>query len=797
MEKIKIENLSFSYPNDTKKALDDISLSINEGEFLVIFGKSGCGKSTLLKQLKPILSPNGERKGEIVFEGQDILSLSPLEQAEKIGYVFQEPDSQLVTDMVWHELSFSLESLGYSNSQIRGRISEISSYFGIETWFYEKTSSLSGGQKQLLNLASVMVSEPSIILLDEPTSQLDPISAQNLLNAIYKINRELGITIVITEHRLDKVLPLCDRAIAMEDGKILSTGTPLEIGKKLYENKNQMLHSLPTPMQIFYSKKNDSICPLTIREGREWLGDIPKLDKIKEKDENIVDKTIAFELKDVWFRYDKSLPDILKGTTLSIHNKEIYSLVGGNGSGKTTLLSVIAGFNVAYAGKIKNPYNKKIGYLPQNPQGLFIRRNVMEELYDGLGVKFPTKEQTDRLNSLIELFNLSHLLNKHPYDLSGGEAERLALLKVLLTQPEILLLDEPTKGLDTPMKIKLANILKKLSEDGTTIVIVSHDIEFCAKHSTRCGLFFDGKIVSEGFPREFFSQKSYYTTEAHKMSKGIIENAITDEDIITAIDGEIIKTDTPSTPNPIKKNEKKPEIKRSKSKKDSSKGQILSLAILLILVPLTILFGAYYLNDQKYYFISLSVILEALITFFLMFERKKPKARELVVISVICAIAVVGRTAFSFIPQFKPVVAIIIITGICFGGETGFLVGAVTGFVSNFFFGQTPLTPWQMFAFGITGLVAGIFYRRKGITKNRLLLSLFGFIITIVLYGGIMNFSMLVVARTIISLESVLLCLASGLPYDIIHGLSTGVFLLFMAVPMIRILERIKIKYGL
>ena len=865
VEKIKIKNLIFSYPNSEKTALNDINLTINQGEFVTICGKSGCGKSTLLRHLKPILTPHGKTSGEIYFNGKSIYDLSDREQAENIGFVMQNPDNQIVTDKVWHELVFGLESLGINSAEIRSKAAEMASFFGIQNWFYENVANLSGGQKQILNLASVMVMNPTLLLLDEPSSQLDPISAHDFFTMLERINTELGVTIILSEHNLSEVFPLSDKVVVMEDGKITAENTPYKIGEEL--KQNSMFAALPTPTKIYYSLGNNSgNCPITIRDGHKWLEKQQINEHFEFKSEkNRINTEPILELKDVWFRYEKNSDDILKGLSFKVHENEFYAIVGGNGVGKSTALSVISKINKPYRGKVFINDDTKVAVMPQNPQSLFLKKSVLEELYDAV-FDVEKEKRKNEIEYVMKLCELDNLLENHPYDLSGGEQQRVALAKMLLRKPDLLVLDEPTKGLDACFKRKLAMILKSLQKNGMTVLMVTHDIEFCAEYADICAMFFDGNIVSEAPPRKFFAENNFYTTSAKRMADGIIENAVLDKDIIRALGGEAEDlTETNDELNYIlpkktvikqgKKEYKKLNvhnvvlgivfvilfvmtqclfcgrydnwknyvaqtisilfiatamfnliprkklgkelIQNEKSKRKISKRTKIATLLILFLIPITIFIGIYYLGDKKYYFISLLIILETMIPFAFAFENRKPKARELVIISSLCAIGVVGRTAFFMLPQFKPVAAIVIISGVAFGGETGFLVGAITAFVSNFFFGQGPWTPWQMFSFGIIGFLAGIMFQKGILRKTKTDMCVFGFLVTFVIYGGIMNPASVIMWQSNININMVLSSYVMGMPFDFIHAVSTVFFLFFAAEPMLEKLERIKIKYGL
>jgi energy-coupling factor transporter ATP-binding protein EcfA2 len=549
MELFKIENLSFTYPSMEKKALNDIKLDVKSGEFITICGKSGCGKSTLLRQLKTVLCPYGEKTGAVLFEGKNLNDIDQREQASKIGFVLQNVESQIVTDKVWHELAFGLESLGFDNKTIRLRVAEMASFFGIGSWFHKNVNELSGGQKQLLNLASIMAMQPSVLILDEPTSQLDPIAASEFLETLAKINREIGTTIIITEHRLEEVLSLSTRLVVMKQGEILYDDIPERVGEKLKNSMDDMFNSMPSPMQIYAHLETDLKCPITVKDGREFLSQFVEgksITNINQKasleNEN---KDVVIKLKEVYFKYEKNGEDVIKNLSFEVFKGETFAIVGGNGSGKTTALSLISTLNIPYSGKVeingKNiaKYKKNelffenLGVLPQNPQSLFVEKTVYLDLMNMFDDKKLSNEQKDdKIREIAKLIEIEHILQQHPFDLSGGEQQRAALAKVLLLNPKILLLDEPTKGIDNHFKFKLMDILNKLKFQGVTVVLVSHDIEFCANFADRCGMFFDGSLITVNNTNEFFSGNSFYTTAANRMSRHIFKNTVTNKDVI-------------------------------------------------------------------------------------------------------------------------------------------------------------------------------------------------------------------------------------------------------------------------
>lgn len=898
---VAIKNLTFTYPGRDRPVLQNIDLTVRPGEFVVLCGPSGCGKTTLLRQLKPTLAPHGILSGEICFQGTALSALDQREAAAKIGFVLQSPENQIVTDKVWHELAFGLESLGFDTPAIRLRVAEMASFFGIQTWFYKEVMELSGGQKQLLALASVMALQPSLLILDEPTSQLDPIAAADFLATVGKINRELGVTVILTEHRLEEAFPLASRAVVMDQGRILSEGTPAAVGESLRRQGHGMFQAMPVPMRIWAGVESSMTCPVTVREGREWLSRMELKGSLPQEPDPPIREQPAVELEEVWFKYEKDAPDIIKGLSFRAYPGELTAILGGNGTGKTTTLSLLAGLNTPYRGRVKingtelgkippgRLFDRFLGVLPQNPQNLFVAKTVREDLLEillesGMG----KEEKQKKLRNMVALCRLEGLLDAHPYDLSGGEQQRAALAKVLLLQPRILLLDEPTKGLDAEFKAVFAAILRQLTAAGVSVVMVSHDIEFCAEYADRCALFFDGGIVTENSPRAFFSGNSFYTSAANRMSRHVLPEAVTVNDVVQALGG------SPLPPPELPGNggeyhlEESPgligsraavkrltplrmgvlcitgvaflltlllmvlnwegfssfisggteavavagdpmlvwryvglmlafglevvsaaaalswgrgredwAVQTAQSSRKLSRRSLAAAVVVLLAIPMTIYIGIYFFGDRKYYFISLLIILEAMLPFALIFERRKPQARELVIIAVLCAIGVAGRVAFFMLPQFKPVIAIAIIAGVAFGGETGFLVGAVTGFVSNMFFGQGPLTPWQMFAFGVIGFLAGVLFRKGLLLRSRTALCVFGGLSAFLIYGGLMNPAVLLTNQPSPTLDMLWPYYLQGIPFDLIHAVATVVFLYIAAEPMLEKLDRIKEKYGL
>ena len=1249
-----LEDFRFGYASTDADALKGVSLEVRQGDFFVLFGLSGCGKSTLLRCLKPSLKPAGRSGGSAFFFGEPLERLDPRSDAARIGFVSQDPEDQIVTDKVWHELAFGLESLGFDGDEIRRRVAETAAFFGIGGWFRKSTSELSGGHKQLLNIASAMVTRPDVLLLDEPSSRLDPIASEELFSALTRINRELGTTIILSEHRLDEAFASAGRTAVMHDGRIIRDGTPRDVAEYLcgrqdltrnsgnienfrrgltvvtdeknddekaelrnsenienilrktddttseesvggqsaqqnsenIENIQQksidaagenfvyrqsmpqnsennvnnnpkptdeasnsrgvpsisarertaLAESLPAYLRIGALLGEDTPTMMSARRAVENLRDAGKLrtacrsaknvgirssenfrepcpsmkNGVTNAPENLrvpshsaknggtphpenlraAEKTcadvstgagfggkITLKAEDVWFSYDGE--PVVRGLDLSVREGEILALIGGNGSGKTTVLRLLAGLIEPDRGDVFR--RSRVAMLPQEPRRLFVKSTLREELFGKSGRKpvfggasasisdnmrgenltpsasisdsvhgenltlsasIPDSARGENLtpsasisdgrhtgtqsppasildgrhneisspsasipggchvetqppsasipdnaaaiesalsssvpadrengslisdnpsentafseniitiNDAIELCGLRGLLERHPLDLSGGELQRAGIAKLLACGAEILLLDEPTKGTDAAFRRVFAGLLLSLKAAGKTVVIVSHDLEFCAETADRVAMFFDGAIVSEGTPREFFGSSRFYTTTASRIARGCCDAITTSEllfacgraeppsreifqqtdkeaagrcphadgcaekpentpaigakseqtrrtaaanihsensgniavkNVCTKNPGNTTANDFSESYEPVPAGrgfgkrlaalKKSPETetadaadargnRRRKTLRKAvafvsaacaaaicvramtvsdltavlSEGgseQILLALLLavsltalavalgggggftrtaprmersallfgglsLALVPPTLIFGGIFLEDRKYYFVSLAVLAETMLAFFAFFEWKKPKAREIAVAASLCALGIAGRAAFFMLPQFKPVAAVVIAAGVSLGGGTGFLVGSVTMLASNMIFSQGPWTPWQMFAMGLVGFIAGLLsgWLRGG--KGRL--CAFGAVSVLVVYGGIMNLSSALIWSAEPNAGTILSFFVTGFPLDCVHAAATALFLWFGAAPLVERLDRLRVKYGL
>ena len=529
---LETKNLSFKYL-DNSFTLSDINFSLDKGDFCLVVGKTGCGKTTLLKLLKKEITPSGELKGLVKIDGFDLKDYD----SSKIVYMFQNPSRQIVSDKVYHEIVFGLEARGLEKGVIETKLAEIVNYLDINDLLEKHTMELSGGEAQLVSLASLLVLDPEVILLDEASSQLNPLTRKKFLEILKRINQDFGITIILVEHNLEDVLEFTDKIIVLDKGKMIYFGLKEEAINFLASNK-QYFAFLPKTLQI--SKYLDLGSLLHLKDVKEAL-------KNKYKNEiNFSYETKVFEkeiikAEDLYYRYSKKEKDVLEKLSLTVYDNEILGLVGGNGVGKTTLLKNLAGIRSFYSGKIeienKNIrkykgnilYKNLIAYLPQDPLTLFLKRTVGEDL------EYYVKSlDLDKalLEKLLVKFDLKPLLEMSPYDLSGGELQKAAFTKILLSKPKILFLDEPTKGMDFSLREELKEILMDLKAKGATIIIATHDLEFIASVADRVGIMFNGKVLSLTDSHSFFSNSNFYTTVASLASRDLYDKVITVPELV-------------------------------------------------------------------------------------------------------------------------------------------------------------------------------------------------------------------------------------------------------------------------
>lgn len=537
MEIATMKQVTFTYPGETNPALSDLTFTIEEGSFVLVCGKSGSGKSTLLRLFKQELAPVGKREGVTAVFGKPVGEEAPALCAAQVGFVMQHPETQIVTDTVWHELAFGLENIGLPNSVIRRRVAETTHFFGIGSWFEKSVHELSGGQKQVLNLAAVMAMQPKMIILDEPTAQLDPIAAKEFLSALFRVNQELGTTVIVSEHRLEDVLPLCNQVLYLEKGTLAFQGCAQEFAEQLMKTENIFSSALPAATQIAYIFGKPNHLPLHVRDGRQYLQScritaIPP--SAPHSTPKAVKATASLSAKHIWYRYHKEDPFVLQNMSISFFSGRIHALVGANGSGKSTLLTLLSGAYKPNRGKIEVQSGKRIAMLAQDPKALFVCDSVLDDLMEC------SPKGSSRREIAVEMaqsLGLSHLLHRHPYDLSGGEMQKAALGKLLLLQPDILLLDEPTKGLDAFAKEEFASILTDLKKKGKTLVVVSHDLDFIAQFADDCSMLFQGEITCTDACKPFFEGNSFYTTGVNRVTRGLLPHCVTLEDVYQWRDG--------------------------------------------------------------------------------------------------------------------------------------------------------------------------------------------------------------------------------------------------------------------
>ena len=455
------DDVTFRYLGSHGDVLSGVSMAVPAGAFALLVGGTGSGKSTLLSLAKPQIAPAGDRAGQVRVFGRPVDDLDGAEACE-VGYVFQDPDNQIVCDSVWHEMAFGLENLGTPQGEMRRRVAEASYFFGMGPWFHSDTDSLSGGRKQLLALASTLVMQPRVLLLDEPTAQLDPIAARNFLHALFRVNRELGCTVVVATHEPELMADYATCAFELVDGAV-------------------------RPVEDLGRFK----CEAALAE-RGALCD--------------ANAQAAVSARGAWFRYGRDDDWVLRGLDLEVRQGEVHALVGGNGCGKSTLLALIAGTRRAQRGEVRSAISAK-AMLPQDPKALFAEERVDEELMEwahigGYGA--------DEVQAMMGELGVADRAGLHPYDLSGGQRQMLALGKLLLVHPRLLLLDEPTKGLDRTARERVAGMIEAARRDGVTVIVSTHDLAFVRRVADRVSLMFDGELACTEPVGEFFRNNLFY-----------------------------------------------------------------------------------------------------------------------------------------------------------------------------------------------------------------------------------------------------------------------------------------------
>lgn len=527
MQKICVKNWGFCYPNSQTPALSNVCFSVEPGAFTLLYGDSGSGKSTLLCHMKREMAPCGTQTGKIEIGGVAVSEMTDRQSAQKIGYVGQMPQTQIVTDTVWHELAFGLENLGQSQQTMRRRVAEIAHFFGIESWFRQKTETLSGGQKQLLNLASALVMQPQILVLDEPMAQLDPVAAGQFLQALLQVNRELGVTIFLCEHNLEEVLPICSQVLYLKDGTLAFDGPPQAFLQAMaQDDETDFFRALPVASRLAVALKQSAPFAMTVQQGRALVKqNREKLHAQSKEASKQPEEKPLLQAKGLWFRYETEQNFVLRDWSLSLYPGQIHALVGGNGCGKSTALAVLSGGLSPQRGKIKRAAQTTL--LLQDTRAMFGYDSIEKELRHTA----ETFGQQAQWDTVLSAMRLTELLGCHPYDVSVGERQRAALAKCLLTGAKALLLDEPTKGMDARAKQQTAQLLYACKQMGRSVFLVSHDLEFAAGIADRCSMMFDGCVIATEEGKVFFTGNPFYTTALHRMTQGLVENCVVWEDL--------------------------------------------------------------------------------------------------------------------------------------------------------------------------------------------------------------------------------------------------------------------------
>lgn len=516
MEYISINNLSYAYGGEKHKALNNINLTVEKGEILLICGKSGSGKSTLGKCISGSI-PNfygGTIEGKISISGIPFETLKHYERAKEVTMVFQDPEKGIMMNKVHREVAFGLENVGIEATQIKRRVWEALEFLGITEIAKKEINKLSGGEKQKVAIASALSYLPNCIIFDEPISQLDPTSSEEVINILSKINKELGITIIIIEQRVQKVFEICDKFLVLENGKVAFYGEKDEFLKR-----DDLIQFMPEYTKLFKNLKLP--IPQNIKDARKILRKIEFEEKAKNP---ILDlKETAIKIKNMGCQYENV--NVLEKINLNIKDGEFLGVIGANGAGKSTLLKSIVGL-VKYSGSIKIFENeikklnmkdicKIVGYVSQNPSDYISKDTVYEELAFTLNNYGITNEKV--IDEVLEMLEIAHIRDKNPRDVSGGEKQRVALASILVLKPKILLLDEPTRGLDSEIKKSLGKFLKILNKSGTTIIMVTHDIDFAAECCNNILTMIKGEIIGYGSKEEVLHNGIFYTTTINKL----------------------------------------------------------------------------------------------------------------------------------------------------------------------------------------------------------------------------------------------------------------------------------------
>lgn len=538
MALLEIQNIKYYYPGSTKSSLNSIDLKIREGEFLLVVGGSGSGKSSLARVIAGLIPEfyGGRLDGKLFFQEEKLKGDDRQILNSHVGIVFQDPEKQLVMTSVEAEIAFGLENLGLNQQEMFRRVAEVMSFLNLTSLRDKFTANLSGGEKQKVALASVVAMQPRILVLDEPTSQLDPVAVGEFLDLVEFLNKELGYTVVLIEQRLERCFHLADRIVVMEQGEIICDGTPGDAARW------QLAHQLPfiPPVAKLFASVNSSVVPLTVRDGRRELHKYLPTVSLQEIPERKVKLTPVNEehtvlaANNIWYSYPGGR-EVVRGQSLCVKEGEFVVILGANGSGKTTLLKLLTGILKPDRGSVQllgqdtrnlslTELGRKVGYLSQNPNDYLFQDTVEDELMFTLNnFQLPDNGICEEI---LKKLNLYDLRQANPRDLSSGERQRVALASILVAGPRLLLLDEPTRGIDYRLKAELGGFLQGITASGGTVVMVTHDVEFAAENADRIVMIFDGMVACDG-PREVMGESIFYAPQMSRLFRGIARGVLT------------------------------------------------------------------------------------------------------------------------------------------------------------------------------------------------------------------------------------------------------------------------------
>ena len=501
---LQVEGVRYAYPETPRPALDDVSLEVEEGELVLVLGESGCGKSTLLRAALGLVPHfhGGRLEGRVVTAGLDTRTHRPAEIAAQAGLVFQDPEAQLVMRRADHEVAFGLENLGCPVNELLTRTEEALAAVGSAELSERQIGTLSGGEQQRVAIASVLAMGQQLLLLDEPTSQLDPVAAEELLALVTRINRDRGITVVLAEHRTGRVFAEADRVVVMDAGRIAYQGTPAEAAAHLSGSAPWML---PPVTQAFAAAHRTEL-PLSVRDARRLAADVAPPAPATAP----IAAAPAIRVRDVHHRFGSIAA--LRGVTTTLTSGAVTALVGANGAGKTTLAQVAARLLEPERGTVEE--TGRCGYVSQNPAHHALRETVADEIAYALrNLGVPPGERAQRVDRELERFGLGELAGRHPRDLSSGERQRLAIASVTVMRPSALILDEPTRGMDGLRKLALAEMLRGLAAGGCAVGVITHDIDFAAEAAQLVTTMARGRVLADAAPVTMLARGTFFTCQ--------------------------------------------------------------------------------------------------------------------------------------------------------------------------------------------------------------------------------------------------------------------------------------------